>query len=353
VRLLLVVVLFLIIGIAGWFVFVPQRPSPSGAHSVGQAEIVLQVSEGRSIPVTIWYPAAGPRGGATPLASPPLEAPTPAPLILYSPGWGQTRTQSRIQVENLASHGFVVVGCDDFASSAAGADHDVRFDLSSDAAMAATIERAGRDAVGQARRLLEVLRALAAGQSALLAGHVDFNRVGVLGYSIGGAAGLTAALMDTRIVAVLSVDGGLFGPPATEIGTHAYFLLSSREAFPSEAELAAADPFTRNYALVSALDLPRNRRRMEQPDSYWALVRDADHTDLSDSLFAFSIGKIHRTNFERRAMNAAIRAFEVAFFRKVLRDEEGPLLGLVGRDDQTVRWISPTSPPAGAANARQ
>ena len=208
------------------------------------AELVLQDSKGRPIPVTVWYPAARAQANA------PLDARTPAPLILYSPGWGQSRTQSRTQLENLASHGFVVVGCDDFASPAVTPGRGVTFDLSSDAAMAATIERAGEDVVGQAGRLLEVLRALGAGQSSLLAGRIDLARVGVLGFSIGGASGLTAALMDTRITAVLSVDGGLFGPAATEIGSEAYFLLSSKEAFPSEAELASPDTFTRNYALV-------------------------------------------------------------------------------------------------------
>jgi hypothetical protein len=36
-----------------------------------------------------------------------------------------------------------------------------------------------------------------------------------------------------------------------------------------ESDLASTDPFTRNYALLSAQDLPRNARRMERPDNYW------------------------------------------------------------------------------------
>jgi dienelactone hydrolase len=336
--------LLLIVGlglaVAAWFVFVPRRPVPSGPRAVGQTELVLQDSRGQSMPVTIWYPAT------TSAPNAPLDAQTPAPVILYSPGWAGRRTQSSIQAENLASHGFVVVGCDDFSTNAS-------LELGSDAAMAATIERAGRDVVAQAGRLLEVLRALAAGQPALLAGRLDLARVGVLGYSLGGPAGLTAALQDPRIVAVLSLDGGLFGPPATEIGSAAYFLLSSSEAFPTEAELASSDPPTRNYALVSAIDIPRNKLRMERPNNYWAQIPKADHGDLSDSLFTFTRAKIFRTNFERRAMNTAIEAYQVAFFRSVLLGESGPLLALLGRNDQTVRWISSTSAPPGAARARQ
>lgn len=336
--------LLLIVGlglaVAAWLVFVPSRPAPSGPKAVGQVEVQMQDSRGEPLLVTIWYPAA------TSAASAPLEARVPAPVILYSPGWTGTRTQSSIQAENLASHGFVVVACDDLG-------RDGSFDVSSDAAMAASIERAGRDVVAQAGRLSEVLRALAAGQPALLAGRLDLARVGVLGYSLGGPAGLTAALQDPRIVAVLNLDGGLFGPPATEIGSAAYFLLSSREVFPTEAELASSDPSTRNYALVSAIDIPRNELRMERPNNYWAQIPKAAHNDLSDSLFAFSRTKIFRTNFERRTMNAAIKAYQVAFFRSVLLGDPGPLLALVGKNDQTVRWISSTSTPPGAAKARQ
>ncbi len=341
------------LALAGWFVFVPRPPSPTGSNAIGRAELVFQDSLGRPIPVTVWYPTAGGNGGE-PAMNAPLDARSPAPLVLYSPGWGTTRTQSRSQMENLASHGFVVVGCDDLASEpTADPDQRANLDVSSDAATAATIERAGRHVVRQAGRLLAVLDALEAGQSSLLAGRLDLARVGVLGYSIGGGSGLAAALMDARIVAVFNLDGGIFGPPTTRIGSEAYFLLSSREAFPSESELTSPDASIRNYALVSALDLPRNKRRMERPDNYWAQLPQAEHADLSDDLFVFSVTNLHRTNFERSNMTTAIQTFEVAFFRKVLLGEQDSLLGVVGQSDQTVRWISPTSESAGATRARQ
>ena len=329
--------LLLIVGlglaVAAWFIFVPRRPAPSGPRAVGQMELVLKDSRGQAVPVTIWYPA-------------PLNAQTPAPVIFYSPGWAGTRTQSSLQVENLASHGFVVVACDDLSA-------DASFDTSSDAAAAATVERAGRDIVAQAGRLVDVLRALAAAPPPLLAGRIDLTRVGVLGYSLGGPSGLTAALKDPRIAGVFSLDGGLFGPPATEIGSAAYFLLSGREAFPSEAELNSPVPSIRNYALISAIDIPRNKLRMERPNNYWAQILKADHADLSDALFVPSRANLFRTNFERRAMNSAIEAYEVAFFRSVLMGDSQPLQALVGQSDQTARWISSTSTPPGATKARQ
>ncbi|CAN5544566.1 alpha/beta hydrolase [soil metagenome] len=352
-RLLVLLGLVAAVAAGGWLAFVPRRPMPDGPYAVGRSELLLRDSSDKPLPVALWYPAASPAGRGQ-VEDAPLAARSPAPLVLYSPGWGGGRTQSSIQAENLASHGFIVIGCDDYASDPAGdPDRGLSLDLSSDAAMAATIERAGRHAVRQARRLIDVLRALDAGQAPLLAGRVDLRRVGALGYSVGGSSVMQAALMEPRIVAVINVDGALFGDPADRLGSHAYLLISSREAFPSQAELASPDPFTRNYALLSAIDVPRNTQRIGRPDNYWILVKDADHADLSDALFAWSRPKMLRTNIVRGAMNAAIGAYEVAFFRSTLLAEPAPLRALLAETSQTVRRINSTPPPSGAASGRQ
>ena len=329
----------LLVAPAGWLVFMPRRPSPTGPQAVGRMEVVLRDSGGRSLPVTVWYPE-GTR--------------TPAPVILYSPGWGGRRTQSSIQVENLASHGFVVVACDDIASDpATDPDRGQSIELGSDAALKATIERAGRHVVLQANRVIDVLRALESGQAPALAGRLDLTRVGAMGYSVGGAAAIQAGLMDPRIGAVLNIDGALFGPTADQIGPQAYFLLSSREAFPTEAERTSADPAVRNYAYLSTVDIPRNKQRMEQPRNYWAMIEPADHHDLADGLFALRRTRLFRTNFRRSAMNESIERLEVAYFRSTLMGDDTPLRDLLGKNSQTVRWVSPTSATPGTAKARQ
>ena len=329
----------LLAALAGWLVLIPHRPVPAGPQAIGRMEVVLRDSAGRALPVTVWYPE-GTR--------------TPAPVILYSPGWGGRRDQSSIQVENLAKHGFVVVGCDDVASDpATDPDRGQSIDLGSDAALKATIERGGRHVVAQARRVIDVLRALESGQVPALAGRLDLTRIGAMGYSVGGAAAIQAGLMEPRIAAVLNIDGGLFGPTADQIGPQAYFLLSSREAFPTEAESNSPDPAVRNYAYLSTIDIPRNKRRMEQPRNYWAMIEPADHDDLSDDLFTLHRSKLFRTNFQRSAMNESIEQLEVAFFRSTLLGDDTALRDLLGKNSQTVRWLSSTSPTPGTAKAQQ
>jgi len=336
---LLAVLVVAVVTAAGWYVLVPRPPMPRGPDAVAESNATLKDANGQALAVTIWRPR---------------ELKGPAPLVLYSPGWGGTRTQSRAQVENLASNGFVVLGVDDYASDRANdPDKGASFDLLTEAETEESMRRAARHVATQGNRIAEVLAALRDGQLPDLAGRIALDRVGVLGMSIGGPAGLSAASTDPHIVAVYNLDGGLFGPAARRIGVPNYFLMSSREAFPTEAELASPDAFTRNYAKVSALDIPHNTLRMERPHGYWAQIPAAEHNDLADGLFRMHRRLPIRTNFERTDINEAIGRTQLAFFRSALLGDEAGLRALLGRSDQTLRWISPSSPPPGTATARQ
>jgi dienelactone hydrolase len=339
-RLLLVAALLAAIAMAaGWYVFVPRWPAPGGPDPIVRSEATLRDAAGQPFAVTIWQPR---------------ELKAPAPLVIYSPGWGATRDQSRVQAENLASHGFVVAGVDDFAhDTASDPDKGVSFEFLTEAETVESMRRAARHVATQGNRIVDLLEALRGGQLPALAGRLDLSRVGVLGMSIGGPSGLAAAARDPGIVAVYNLDGGLFGLAARRIAVPHYFLMSSREAFPSDADLTSPDPLTRNYAKVSALDIPHNGLRMERPNGYWAQIPAARHGDLADSLYWARRRPPWRTNFERAEMNEAIGRTQVAFFRSALLGDDAALRAMLGHSDQTLRWISPISPPTGAARARQ
>lgn len=341
-----------VVALAAGFMLMQRPPPPDGPNAVGRTELALTGADGQAIPVTLWYPISGRRGGAA-VADAPLAAPAGAPLILSAPGWHGTRVQSRTQLENLASHGFVVAACDDLASNAAtDPDRGASFDFSSDAATQLSIERAGRHVERQAALLGDILRALATREAGQFAGRIDLERVGVLGYSAGGAAGVQFASMDARVVAVFNLDGGLFGPAADEPGRAAYFLVSSREAFLPAADLTSPNPATRNNAIVTARDNARQAQRTNRPGSYWAAIDRADHADLSDRLFTLTRRTVLRPPFERRGIGAALRAYQAAFFRSALLGEQAPLLSGPPYN-QYVRWVTATSEAPGAASAQR
>ena len=183
----------------------PRRPSPTGPR-----------------PSAAWNWCLRDSGAASPAGHrvvPGRNAHAGARHPVFA-GWGGRRGQSSIQVENLASHGFVVVGCDDVASDPA-TDPDPASRSSSAPMSAEGDDRARRPArrpAGQPASSMSCARSKA-GQAPALAGRLDLERASAP-WAIRWAAPrrYRRVCMDHRISAVLNIDGALFGPPADQIG---------------------------------------------------------------------------------------------------------------------------------------
>jgi predicted dienelactone hydrolase len=217
----------------------------------------------RELMVEVWYPAVGTRGFPptpylTPLAAanflarnglPPdtmlpqtsghVSAPVdrrhgPYPVVLYSPGGGSDGSFDTGLVEDLVSHGYVVVTMDDTNESP-----EVEFPggrLVSGTFMPQTDAEsleAQQIRAADASFVLNELTVLNNGGNpdaehaplpAGLAGSIDLSRAGMFGWSLGGAASAQAMHDDPRIKAAVNMDGRFWGPLATE-GVNRPFLL--------------------------------------------------------------------------------------------------------------------------------
>ena len=146
------------------------------------------------------------RTGATPL-------PGRRPVILYSPGGGQSRFLGTTLVEDLVGRGYAVVSVDHTPVS------PVRFPDRLD------LPRSGADAAEVMRhRVLDIGFVLDE-----LAGHpaLDLTRVGMIGHSMGGFTTAEAMLTERRIDAGVNLDGSMdprYGQAATQ-GVRKPFLL--------------------------------------------------------------------------------------------------------------------------------
>ncbi|MFJ9434270.1 alpha/beta hydrolase family protein [Streptomyces sp. NPDC101490] len=142
------------------------------------------------------------------------------PVVLYSPGAYASRSFGTGIVEDLASHGFVVVTVDHTYDAAAVAFPGGRVETNpaggiSDYAKALAVRTA------DIRFVLDRLAVLRSGghpgvhRTPLppgLSGALDLRRVGMLGHSLGGATTAATMLTDGRITAGASLDGGAAGP---------------------------------------------------------------------------------------------------------------------------------------------
>ena len=226
----------------------------------------------REIMVQVWYPATDIRdhplapyltplaaahfiaGISAPPGAPDIALPTtighigapvdrrhgPYPVILYSPGSGADGESDTGLVEDLVSHGYVVVTMD-----ATNDSPEVEFpggrlvvgtflaDTEAHALEAQQIRAA------DARFTLDELTKLTKGANpdaehatlpAGLAGSLDLSRVGMFGWSRGGAASGQAMHDDPRIKAGIDMDGGFFGPVAQEGVTRPFLLMTGDDS---------------------------------------------------------------------------------------------------------------------------
>ena len=312
----------------------------------------------RAIMVQIWYPAAGthdfpPTPYLTPLAAahflashnappgttlPPTTgragAPAdrrhgPYPIVLYSPGGGTDGSLDTGLVEDLTSHGYVVVTMDDTNESP-----EVEFpggrlvvgtfanDTPAEALEAQQIRAA--DATFVLNELAVLNRggnpdAEHAPLPAGLAGSLDLSRVGMFGWSLGGAASAQAMHDDPRVKAAVNMDGTFWGPLA-QSGVNRPFLLMTGSEHTEQN-----DPSLASFLAASS-----------GPKLHLALA-DSQHPTFSDfeELVPELASALGLTPGQVTALVGTIspktavtdeRAYIRAFFDKYLRNRDNHLL---------------------------
>jgi dienelactone hydrolase len=148
-------------------------------------------------------------------------APGRHPLLIYVPSWGGTRGENTALAEFLAARGFVVAALDDNDSAAA-------LEFSTPAAVVQTLRNGDAKAIRLAGRVSAELGCLIAGGcGAPQAIRFDPERVGVVGYSFGGAVAAEAARADERIRAAINLDGWMFGTAAARGVPRPYLVIGT------------------------------------------------------------------------------------------------------------------------------
>jgi dienelactone hydrolase len=231
-------------------------PPVTGRAAVGRVELGLKdagrpdpfATDGiaRELAVWIWYPAVESSSGAaapylpstwadlansaglvsrdlntvrtSSIAGAPLDG--RPPVVVLMPGLGQPVAAYAALAEDLASHGYAVVGINPTGSglvvfpdghvvaptALGGIDPALLSDIPG------WYADAGRIADVWIADAAFVVETLAASPPAI--GELDFERVAYIGHSLGGAAAFEACRQDTRCAAAVDLDGTLW----TEVG---------------------------------------------------------------------------------------------------------------------------------------
>ncbi|WP_244200619.1 alpha/beta hydrolase family protein [Micromonospora arborensis] len=350
-------------------------PRPTGPYRVGtvplhlvdrsQPDPLAGPGRYRELMVSVWYPARDVRryplapwmtpasmrmllasaGFAPDAALAPLTAGHEGapvrhsgrrlPVVLYSHGSGSHRSDTTIVVQELVSHGYVVVTVDhtydgvgefpdgrvtvqeeDFDSTPWTYTRDVRFVLD----QITDLATGGNPDVDHAP--------LPAGLGAAL----DLSRIGMFGWSKGGTATALTMGTDRRIRAGLSLDGPMVSQPLPATDLYRPFMLMTA-AFTRAAEPAVAEFFThlRGWRLnIQAAEAVHS----SYGDNQWLIPQLARVIGMSGKELAGLVGTLDPA----RAVRIG-QAYPLAFFDRHLRHRGGHLLSGPSRSFPEVAFI--------------
>jgi len=180
------------------------------------------------------------------------------PVLLFTPGLSWLATDYSVLLENLASHGYIVVGISPtgFSSPVVFPDGRVVGQSLGNGANIATDQHYIED---DALFVLRQIRQLDA--QGFLRGRIDLGRIGALGHSIGGATSFAIAARDTAIGAAINIDGDVMGD-VREVRPHQPLLLINSD-LPTPDEFPSDWPAKRVELTRQGLERSEKRRTDE------------------------------------------------------------------------------------------
>ncbi|SMG57491.1 alpha/beta hydrolase family protein [Paenibacillus aquistagni] len=353
---------------------------PTGPHAIGtvtyhwidsaREEKFTEVSgDSRELMVQIWYPASS---EATGKPEPYLSDPVPYveglhellqlpeflfsglklvnthaitnaeladteskyPVLLFSHGFMGYKNQNMFQIEQLASHGYIVVGIEHAYSSVASVfpdQHVVKFDSEGKTGYEqmkySFMDERNRVWVEDAKFVLDQIEALSANDpGGLFTGRLDLEHVGMFGHSFGGATTVQMLLDDSRIQAGINMDGVLYGEkriPAD--GLKKPFLLMSADDtlkgvdHTGDAEIAALG--TNREEIAAYYDeLFARYEPVTAGGNYWMTFKNSKHMSFSDLYLLTPLFKWMEGGDVRRT-HELINEYTLDFFDHYLKGQ--------------------------------
>lgn len=377
------IVVALVAAVAGAFAITPLMakrarvlPAPTGSYAVGRRlyawtdsarldPLAPSVSTLREVVVWAWYPAdtSGRRERASYLPSewiravgadsrrqrldlvrghafadaPLARAASPYPLLIFSPGLGMLPTRYTALLEEVASHGYIVLAVAHPYSTDPVVFPDGRVvragDRRLDPGLTRLVSVLGADLVSVLDRAIEERI-----KGSELFASVDTSRVGAFGHSFGGASSAEACAIDTRFKAGVDMDGTIFGRAVMSGVKQPFLVMTANSASPLIASVQPPE-----------LDEARDARITEQifysqsRSAYWLKIRGLIHSHFGDDAFFYEpkvwLAELFRARMNGRDTHRIASAYLRAFFGRHLSGVESPQRELVDPPDRRLTLL--------------
>jgi dienelactone hydrolase len=275
-------------------------------------------------------------------------SPKTFPVVLFSHGLGSTGFEYTSLIEELVSHGYVVVAIEHTYTALAVEFPNGKIvpfqreampaDLSPDERFKRMMAGAGLEISTGASDLVFVLNRLekmneAGTRHFLLSGRLDLKHVAAMGHSAGGGFAARACQLDERIKACVSLDGGM--PPVSAFPEypdgkqfHQPVLLlevdHSGDRKPY-SETQYSDYLKEKEAELNRCPLGSYDVVLKAPGLY--------HGSFSDYGLLAAQGRVAETQIALHNLRLT-QSFTLAFLDKYLKQANEPLLDTVSRDPE-------------------
>jgi len=206
-----------------WYPAQPQEGDLKAPYLYNEKLIGDMVSEGFGIPKYLMKNLSNINGNSWSEAQPVNEK---FPVIIFSHGIGGLKTQNTTQMEEMASHGYVVFSCDHAYDAGVSIFPGERIifgktaipdDLTKEEKW--NMRRAQLDY--RAADIQFMLDEMARGNflSVALKNSLDLEHIGVFGHSFGGGTSIVVASVDERIDACFGLDAWFLPVPSNVLNS--------------------------------------------------------------------------------------------------------------------------------------
>jgi predicted dienelactone hydrolase len=256
------------------------------------------------------------------------------PVLIFASGRGGYRQSSTFEVEELVSHGYIVVGIDQpyTATDVAFPDgRHVQLDdrvaasvldehVVDDTFMLAVFDYLGRDAAFALDQLTAIDQSDPQG---ILTGRLDLQSTGIFGTSLGGITAAEGCRLDARFKACLILDVAM-PPDVVQSGLQQPAMWINADADDKRLEGWTPSDIREQQSTVQAV-LSGLRS-----DGYSILIPGMYHADITDlpNIFPEPVSTMVGATgpMDTIRTHAAINAYSLAFFDQYLKSESQPLL---------------------------